>query len=1003
MIQSWTSYCRFQRHISWPRILPLALAISLFGSATGLAQVRRVYPPDDFFRAFRPYLDGDYITAQRYFARASGRKIAGAESVDSIPAHTMVGECWYHMGNLRKALDQYNIALRLFLKSPAWINRMEMPAALTATQRGLRLPPTWGTSTRPIRVAKIPDPMPALEGQTPAQNMGALQRGGVLAGQQYILVHAKEIVRCTALALRRRAEILGPAAKYDDFTNQLISAFESRPAPNRHWTQAWISCQLGLAYIAAGKPADAKAELNKSLLVGGMDHMLTPTALLELGKLAIQEKQYAAAEQLFLEATYSAAYLVQQDSGMYDYDVIGEAFRWGMVAHRAAGNPAPFPPLIPAAAWSHRESSALETSILITAAADLAARRDGKRAGAILEQAGRLLRRREMARGTLGARHQYAVAHTSFLRGDGVAGTAALGSALQFARTGALWTTQIALADALFRSGQIETHRASKLFASVLRDPTAEDWLLDPMESLAALTYPNLVAYEDWLQIVIDRKEFDDALRISDQLRRRRFYSTLPLGGRLLNLRWIVAAPATAMPDSAMAFRQSLLVHHPPLADLAQRAAAVRAQLATLPPTLSEPDQYKQQATWLEQLGQIGTAQESLLSAIALGPEPTVAVFPPATDVEKIQQQLAPGQRIMSFITIPSGTYAFMLDRAQYQPWQLKSPAKIKANIAKLLRDMGLYERSQLLTTETLAQTNWQDTSAELLNQLTGNAAPDVWNTFEELVIVPEGPLWYVPFAALQVGEGEQREPLINKVRIRYAPTLSLAVPDRQPRKRFANTAIVAGRLFSKGDTVLTQKMLADMKADDPNVFAVPIDPVPPSSLYTTTLDRLVVMNDIPVETAGPYAWAPMALDRGKATGRLAQWMQLPWGGPDQIILPGFHSAAENGLKKGGTGDEIFLAACGLMATGCRTVVLSRWPEGGAATSYMIREFIRELPNRSASSAWQRAVHLTMANDLVFAEEPRIEPPQDDTAFKTEHPFFWAGCILIDRGVEPKK
>ena len=44
--------------------------------------------------------------------------------------------------------------------------------------------------------------------------------------------------------------------------------------------------------------------------------------------------------------------------------------------------------------------------------------------------------------------------------------------------------------------------------------------------------------------LALDRKEKDVALRISDALRRHRFYTSLPLGGRVMNLRWISGGPA---------------------------------------------------------------------------------------------------------------------------------------------------------------------------------------------------------------------------------------------------------------------------------------------------------------------------------------------------------------------------------------------------------------------------------------------------------------------------
>ncbi len=65
--------------------------------------------------------------------------------------------------------------------------------------------------------------------------------------------------------------------------------------------------QLGLAYAAKGKNTEAVNELKQSLLVAGMDHNLTSTALLELGKLAFRASDFPSASTYFLEATYSAA------------------------------------------------------------------------------------------------------------------------------------------------------------------------------------------------------------------------------------------------------------------------------------------------------------------------------------------------------------------------------------------------------------------------------------------------------------------------------------------------------------------------------------------------------------------------------------------------------------------------------------------------------------------------------------------------------------------------
>jgi hypothetical protein len=150
-----------------------------------------------------------------------------------------------------------------------------------------------------------------------------------------------------------------------------------------------------------------------------------------------------------------------------------------------------------------------------------------------------------------------------------------------------------------------------------------------------------------------------------------------------------------------------------------------------------------------------------------------------------------------------------------------------------------------------------------------------------------------------------------------------------------------------------------------------------------------------------PYGWSPAKLDAGKPGSTLGDWTLLPFAGAEQAVFPGFHSAAEYGLKRPGTGDEIFLTACGLMASGSRTILLSRWRVGGQSTVELMREFVQELPHKSATAAWRRSVQLSADRLIDPAAEPRVKPNPAADGLKGDHPFFWAGYLLIDTGATP--
>ena len=131
----------------------------------------------------------------------------------------------------------------------------------------------------------------------------------------------------------------------------------------------------------------------------------------------------------------------------------------------------------------------------------------------------------------------------------------------------------------------------------------------------------------------------------------------------------------------------------------------------------------------------------------------------------------------------------------------------------------------------------------------------------------------------------------------------------------------------------------------------------------------------------------------------------LPFHGPNEVILPGYHTAAEDSLKSryAVPGQEIFLPICALMSSGSQTILLSRWRTGGKTSFDLVREFVQELPHTSPADAWQRAVFLTAASPLDLDAEPRIKRVATDESPPAKHPFFWSGYMLVDSGMPPEE
>jgi len=960
----------------------------------------RAVPRDAYFTALAPFYAGQYKTALRAFGDAASGGVRSTEGrwVDSICYHTMIAECYYHMGDLASALEQHEAALKLFLAHRDWMLNVEFPLAIGPSASTVRGQVNWGASARRSQLGQLPDTMLSRQGRV--NNDQVLRGGGVIVAPQLFPLRVTEVVRCIALSLYRRNELLGPACAHDPLTAQLVTTLSGFPAPPNHWSQRWIDAQLGLAYAGAGKTAEAIQHLQRSLLIGEeFDHPLTGIALLELGRLALAQGQLDAASSFFLEASLAAAQFLQAD-------VVEESFRYGLISHLVAQRAGAFAPLALAGSWAHgRRLERLQAATLLLASESAAVLGQRAEAGSLLEQADRIIRRRDMSGGDIGARLQIQAALVHFQAGNRTAGEAAVAKAIAYMRGGSLRLFQIAMVDNLLTQGVIQPRVANLLFADVLREPTAHDWTTDPLEALAVELTPHPLPLEHWFEAALERKEFDNALVIADQLRRHRFYSSLPFGSRLLALRWIVDAPEGSLHQAALLQRQDLLVKYPQLKQLQQHSRLLRQSLEGLPAVPEDPQQleHTRQLTldWAKTCGQL----ETLLVEIAVRREPSETVFPPVLDAARLREALGDGQAVLAYVATSRAAYGLLVTNKQISGGKLPGGERLPQRVSALLRGLGNYDRNQLLSAGQLNESGWQADADALSKMLLGPLLGELGSKITHLVVVPDGALWYVPFEALPLpARGGLARPLLSQVRLRYVPTVSLALPAAGGRRPEGRTVIVAGQLFPRDEDEWAREAATSVQDVLPPAAALLDTPLPADSRYASRQwNRLIVLDDIDDPPRGPFQWAPAQVDQGKPGSRLLDWMELPWGSPDQIVLPGFHTAAESGLRRreAGVGDDLFLPICGLMASGTRTILISRWRPGGQTCYDLVREFVQELPHATAANAWQRSVQLAVEAELDPLREPRIKLSASDGPPRADHPFFWASYLLVDCGVEP--
>lgn len=978
--------------------------VLLLAASAAPAQLDDEVPHATYYLAVEAFYAGEYRTAERELRRETrqGIRTTQARWIDSICYHSMLGEVLYHQGRNPEALAEFDQACQLLLAYPDWLLRVKFLQPPRPDLNRVRRVPPWGRSGRQFTLGQLGRTEQVLLGDFNAARV--LQQGGVLQSPMLWRVNVLEVVRTSALAIRRRNEILGPLAAHDPMTRELADVLgRANLAPPNHWSRSWIDLLRGLAHAALGKKDEADLLIGRALVIDGQfDYPLTGVVLLEQGRLAMLRGDHRRAADLLAEASFSAYYYE-------NWDVVVESLYLGWLNHLASGGPGVYPPLEAAVAWAQvNRLNHIAVKLRLAQAESLLWLAQTDAAAALLEESARRIG--EMRAGLPGIHLVYLQAALQLSGGPLEPALKMLGQAISLQAAASLRNFQIARANEMYDTRAASPRVAVDLYAALLADPAPADWAYSPLESLAVLNTSHEAAFDRWFLAALERKDTSLAVQVAERAKRRRFLAGQPVGGRLLALRTMLELPEADLSLEAVLQRQQILVAFPAYKALADAGQKLFEQLRASPLLARDAAETKTLSTLYDAWAKNIDQRQRLIAQFAVRRLPSLFESPPLRTTAELQQALTDGEALVLFHNAGGNLHAFLLTNTAVHGWSLPDLRRLRGALGDFLRALGHYGPSRTLALAELQSDSWRKPAAELYKAIFADARLDLKKT-TTLRIVPDDLLWYLPFDALLTTAAPEEPVLGDRLTILYGPTAALALPNQRPLRRTQHTGIVANQAIA-GDETDREQWLQQLEQVVVGPLRLPSPMSAPPQLIAPLLDGIVRFDDLSADRSVDSAVSLLPRAR-VADDPLASWFGLPAGGPEQVVLAGLATEAEQASKAprrasrnapaARPGDEMFHSLCGLMARGARTILLSRWRTGGRTNFELVREFVQELPHAPAHEAWLRARLLAREAPLDLAREPRIKrSPQATEPPPADHPFFWAGYLLVDTSPRPE-
>jgi CHAT domain-containing protein len=324
---------------------------------------------------------------------------------------------------------------------------------------------------------------------------------------------------------------------------------------------------------------------------------------------------------------------------------------------------------------------------------------------------------------------------------------------------------------------------------------------------------------------------------------------------------------------------------------------------------------------------------------------------------------------LIEFTVTKDAAYVFTIVRGgDGQPLldthELREPATLAASIETFRAELAAHDLG------------YRTTAQALYSRVFGQSA-QLLRGKKRLVIVPDGPLWNLPFQALLSPRAKH---LIEEASVFYAPSL---------------TAVLAMQHLTRGHTAPGRSLLAIAALPETMREAQEIGrlygPQSATVLIGDRVDKERWKTEAPgyrilhlathgvLNSNNPLSSYLVMNGDSVLTAREILKMNLE---ADLTVL----SACETARGKFRFGEGVIGMSWAFLVAGTPTTVVSQWKVDSASTSQLMVAFHRNLKVRDGESLSGRAEALREA-ELQLLASPQYR-----------HPFYWAGFVMIGDG-----